>query len=166
MNSPVTVASAESVAGESKSRWLALWLATVIGSIGACAGAYYAWALYREPKLAAQSPSIAEAPIGSSVAASRQKNSAAHEPDKSQALASAQMQYDALRSRFTAVEGSLKSRMQDLGSQPVKPEIATALQLTRSDLAEVQAALASRNPDGARARLARIEQNLAYLEKL
>ena len=75
-------------------------------------------------------------------------------------------EYDSLQNRFTAVESTLKTRAQDLGSQPLKPEIISSLETVRSDLAAARHALSVGNLPAAALRMQRAKDALKYLESL
>jgi hypothetical protein len=75
-------------------------------------------------------------------------------------------EYESLISRFSAIDKSLTQRAHDLGDLPIKPEIASALELCRSDLAAAQAALYTGNSDLALSRMNRVREKLRYLESL
>jgi hypothetical protein len=79
---------------------------------------------------------------------------------------SIRIDYDALMSRFSAVEASLRQRSQDLGGSPIKPEITTAIAECRADLAASLAALSEGQHSLAISRLDRVRRNLKYLESL
>lgn len=92
----------------------------------------------------------------------KEKKNERIDPRKEQLLE----QYDAFSSRFSAIEASLRQRASDLGTLPVKPEVAASIQTTRSDLAEANSALSQGNLDRAALRLKRVEEALKYLESL
>ena len=74
--------------------------------------------------------------------------------------------YDSLAARFSAIDASLEQRAHDLGSIPIKPEIASALGTCRSDLAAVKRDLLKGNVEAASTRLNRLRLALTYLESL
>jgi hypothetical protein len=74
--------------------------------------------------------------------------------------------YDSLASRFRAIQTSLGERTKDLSGSPVKPEIVSAIEMARSDLAAANKALSQGDTEIAGQRLDRVERALKYLESL
>jgi hypothetical protein len=75
-------------------------------------------------------------------------------------------QYDSCSGRFAAIDTSLHKRSADLNGLPIKPEIVTALETSRSDLAAVKEELSRGELEHASQRLKRLEESLKYLESL
>ena len=73
-------------------------------------------------------------------------------------------EYDSLENRFRADEQTLRYRASDLGNQPVKPEITSAIETCRSDLAAARVALSVGDIDAAALRTKRVRTALKDLE--
>lgn len=76
------------------------------------------------------------------------------------------MEYESLTSRLSAVDESLTRRAHDLGELPVKPEIVSSVQTSRSDLAAARMELQNRDFHDAASRMERVRTALEYLESL
>jgi hypothetical protein len=76
------------------------------------------------------------------------------------------LEYDSLNERFIAVNQSIMQRASDLGSLPLKPEIAAELATAKADLAATEQALQDRKWDVAKQRMKRVKETLNYLDSL
>ncbi len=74
--------------------------------------------------------------------------------------------YDFLASRFRAIQTSLSDSAKDLSGLPIKPEIASAVEMTRLDLTAADKALSEGSAETASKRLDRVRSTLRYLESL
>jgi CHASE3 domain sensor protein len=102
---------------------------------------------------------------------SQNRNAIVEEPPEKSVTSQTDPERNALLSevegylhRFQAAESSLNRRMKDLEGLSPKPEIISAIETCRSELAHAKQALDRNDSNSARASVARIKQPLAYLE--
>jgi hypothetical protein len=74
------------------------------------------------------------------------------------------MEYDSLASQVDAIQATLQQRAAGVG--PLKPEISSAIDTARRDLASIQAAITNGDRNAAAARLKRVRDAVSYLNSL
>jgi hypothetical protein len=95
----------------------------------------------------------------------KSSNATTHSPNDVQ-LEALKADCDSLQNRLSAAASSLRERGRDLDTQPMKPEIISAMETCQSDLAAAREALSVRDSARAVIRMNRAKELLKYLESL